>query len=78
VPWCAGVAALTPQRPLQRQIPSLSINQRAVNLLHAELRAPGERANAQPKNWRVLHKVRSSPSHASELVAAVQTLILPG
>lgn len=54
----------------------LSENQRAVNRSHAALRAPGERANAQLKNWRVLRKVRSSPSWASTLVAAVQTLIL--
>ena len=56
----------------------LSANQRAVNRAHAALRASGERANAQLKSWRVLRKIRSSPSQASTLVAAVQTLILAG
>ncbi len=56
----------------------LSANQRAVNRAHAALRAPGERANAQLKSWRVLRKIRSSPTTATNLVAAVQTLILAG
>lgn len=56
----------------------LSVNQRAVNRAHAALRAPGERANAQLKSWRILAKIRCSPSAASGLVAAVQTLILAG
>ncbi|WP_432536348.1 transposase family protein [Kineococcus arenarius] len=56
----------------------LSANQRAVNRAHAALRAPGERANAQLKSWRVLRKIRSSPTTATGLVAAVQTLILAG
>lgn len=78
---CPGVRV--PQRSRRKDRSSgkfrpLSTNQRAVNLAHAQLRAPGERANAQLKNWRVLRKIRSSPSRASELVAAVQTLILDG
>jgi len=40
------------------------------------LRGPGERANADLKNWRVLRKIRSSPAHATRLVNAVQTVIL--
>jgi hypothetical protein len=36
----------------------------------------GERVNAQLKNWRILRKIRSCPSRASELVAAVQTLMI--
>jgi hypothetical protein len=39
-------------------------------------RGPGERANAELKNWKVLRKIRSSPSQATELVAAVQTLMI--
>ncbi len=54
---------------------SLSANQRVVNRAHAALRAPGERANAQLKSWRVLRKIRSRPLQASTLVAAMQTLI---
>jgi hypothetical protein len=40
----------------------LSNNQKQVNTAHARLRGPGERANAQPKNWRILRKIRSSPA----------------
>jgi hypothetical protein len=54
----------------------LSRNQKEVNTAHARLRGPGERVNAELKNWRVLRKIRSCPSRASELVAAVQTLMI--
>lgn len=50
--------------------------QKAVNRAHSALRAPGERANADLKNWRILRKIRPSPAHATTLVNAVQTLIL--
>ncbi|HWG98209.1 MAG TPA: hypothetical protein VNV66_02550 [Pilimelia sp.] len=35
-----------------------------------------ERANAQLKNWKILRKIRSSPSGATTLIRAVQTLII--
>lgn len=54
----------------------LSGGQKAVNRAHSALRAPGERANAELKNWRILRKIRSSPADATTLVNAVQTLIL--
>jgi hypothetical protein len=54
----------------------LSRNQKAVNTAHARLRGPGERVNAELKNWKVLRKIRSSPNRASDLVAAVQTLMI--
>lgn len=54
----------------------LSRGMKAVNRAHSALRAPGERANADLKNWRILRKIRSSPSDATLLVNAVQTLIL--
>jgi hypothetical protein len=54
----------------------LSAGQNAVNTAHSALRAPGERANAELKNWRILRKIRSSPAHTTPLVNAVQTLIL--
>jgi hypothetical protein len=47
-----------------------------VNTAHAGQRGPGERANADLKSWKILRKIRSSPSHATTLVKAVQTLIL--
>ena len=54
----------------------LSANHKAVNTAHTRQRGPGERANAQLKSWKILRKIRSSPSQASTLVKAVQTLIL--
>lgn len=54
----------------------LSRNQKAVNTAHARLRGPGERVNAELKNWKILRKIRTSPSHASHLVAPVQTLMI--
>ena len=54
----------------------LSHSQKQVNRAHARQRGPGERANAQLKNWLILRKIRSCPSRACELVAAVQTLMI--
>jgi hypothetical protein len=54
----------------------LSAHQKAVNAAHASQRGPGERVNAQLKNWKILRKIRSSPSRAGDLVAAVQTLMI--
>jgi hypothetical protein len=54
----------------------LSTGQKAVNRAHSALRAPGERANADLKNWRILRKIRSSPADATQLVNAIQTLII--
>ena len=36
-------------------------SQKQANRAHARLRAPGERANAQLKNWRILRKLRCCP-----------------
>lgn len=54
----------------------LSRNQKQVNAAHARQRGPGERVNAELKNWRILRKIRSCPSRASHLVAAVQSLMI--
>ena len=45
----------------------LSQNQKDVNTAHARLRGPGERANAQLKSWKILRKIRTSPSGATTL-----------
>lgn len=37
------------------------VSQKAANRAHAQLRSPGERANAQLKAWRVLRKLRCCP-----------------
>ncbi|MBT0774144.1 transposase [Kineosporia sp. J2-2] len=66
------------QDPATRKMKPLSAGQKAANTAHARIRAIGERANSQLKNWRVLRKIRSSPHHATSLVNAIQTLILAG
>ena len=77
----AGPSGRVPQRrrrldPDTGRYRRLSTAQKEVNTAHARQRGPGERANAQLKSWKILRKIRSSPSQATTLVKAVQTLIL--
>ena len=77
----AGPTVAVPQRrrrldPDTGRYRRLSLNQRDVNTAHARRRGPGERVNAELKNWRILRKIRSSPNQADQLVAAVQTLMI--
>ncbi|WP_410479419.1 transposase family protein [Pseudonocardia sp. H11422] len=72
-----GPRPTTAPPPRSRHRP-LSANQKEVNTAHARQRGPGERANAEIKNWRILRKIRSSPSRAITLVKVIQTLILAG
>ena len=79
----AGPAVTVPQRPRRKDPDTgsyrpLSQNQKDVNTAHARLRGPGERANAQLKSWKILRKIRTSPSGATTLVNAIQSLILAG
>ena len=53
-----------------------SKNQRAVNTAHARLRTLGERGPTQLKTWRILRKIRPSPSNATGLVQAIHTLMI--
>jgi hypothetical protein len=46
-------------------------SQKEANRAHARLRAPGERANAQPKAWRILCKLRCCPWRAGQLAKAI-------
>jgi hypothetical protein len=48
--------------------------QKRANRSHARLRGPGERANAQLKSWRILRKLRCSPTKAGHLVKAIAVL----
>ena len=64
-----GPAVRVPQRrrrldPDTGRYRRLSHSQKQVNTAHARQRGPGERANAELKNWKVLRKIRSSPSRA--------------
>jgi DDE superfamily endonuclease len=77
----AGETVRVPQRrrrldPDTGRYRPLSVAQKQVNAAHARQRGPGERVNAQLKNWRILRKIRSCPAAASTLVAAVQTLMI--
>ncbi|MFB7032303.1 MULTISPECIES: IS5 family transposase [unclassified Streptomyces] len=45
---------------------------------HARLRAPGERAFAQLKSWRLLRRARCSTRRISTIVQAVHTLLTCG
>ncbi|MEB3371758.1 transposase family protein [Saccharopolyspora mangrovi] len=79
----AGTNVELPQRRRTRENelddrPRLSANQKAVNVAHARLRGPGERANAQLKSWKILRRIRGCPHHATLLVNAVQSLIHAG
>jgi hypothetical protein len=49
-------------------------SQKAANRAHAQLRAPGERANAQLKSWRILRKLHCCPWRAGQLAKAIQVL----
>jgi hypothetical protein len=51
-----------------------SASQKEANRAHAKLRAPGERANAQLKNWRILRKLRCCPWRAGQLAKAIHAL----
>ncbi|MFE3280945.1 transposase family protein [Nocardia sp. NPDC059239] len=49
-------------------------SQKNANRAHARLRGRGERANAQLKTWKVLHKLRCCPHKAGPLAKAIHVL----
>lgn len=61
-----------------RRYRPLSRTRRGVNTAHAHRRGPGERANAELKGWKILRKIRASPSRTTTLVQPAQPLILVG
>jgi hypothetical protein len=65
----AGDPVLTPYRG--RNKPA---SQKEANRAHAQLRSPGERANAQLKNWHILRKLRCCPWNAGQLAKAIHVL----
>lgn len=69
----AGGTVTVPYRGRWR---NLSEGRRAVNRSHAKIRAVGEQANAVIKTWRLLRKLRCSPSRTTPLVQAVLGLHL--
>ena len=65
----AGEPLITPYRG--RNKPA---SQKSANRSHAQLRAPGERANAQLKTWHILRKLRCCPWRAGQLAKAIHVL----
>ena len=65
----AGDHILVPCRGRSKPAP-----QKDANRAHAQLRSPGERANAQLKTWRVLRKLRCCPWRAGQLAKAIHVL----
>ena len=51
-------------------------SQKDPNKAHAQLRSPGERANAQLKTWKILTKLRCCPWRAGQLAKAIHVLQL--
>jgi hypothetical protein len=49
-------------------------SQKDANSAHAKLRAPGERANAQLKSWRILRRLRCCPWKAGQIAKAIHVL----
>jgi DDE superfamily endonuclease len=60
--------------PFRRRPRPLSQDQTAVNRNHARNRAPGERAIATLKTWKILTKLRCCPHRATNIVAAIRVL----
>ena len=49
-------------------------SQQDASRAHARLRAPGERASAQLKSWRIVRKLRCCPWRAGQLATAIHVL----
>ena len=47
-----------------------------ANKAHAKLHAPGQRANAQLKTWKILTELRCCPWRAGQLARAIHVLQL--
>ncbi|MEN3616239.1 transposase family protein [Plantactinospora sp. ZYX-F-223] len=69
----AGGCVRTPFKR-HRYRPKLSRRQKAVNKAHARIRALGERAVATLKTWKVLTRLRCSPSRTTAIVQAILAL----
>ncbi|MFC8175685.1 transposase family protein [Streptomyces sp. NPDC057325] len=63
--------AATTSRPTS----SIQVQYQQFNRDHARLRAPGERAFAQLKSWRILRWARCSTRRIGTIVQATHTLL---
>jgi hypothetical protein len=68
----AGGTIRTPFKR-HRYRPKLSVRQKAVNKAHARIRARGEHAVATLKTWKLLAKLRCSPSRKTLLDVSSDT-----
>ena len=71
--YCGSTWAKIPYRGKNKPEP-----QKEANRAHAKLRAPGERANAQLKTWKILARLRCCPWRAGQLAKAVHALQIHG
>jgi hypothetical protein len=67
----AGATVRTPYKNIREQ----PAHYQQFNREHARLRAPGERAFAQLKSWRLLRRARCSTRRIGTIVQAVHTLL---
>ncbi|MEU2718936.1 transposase family protein, partial [Streptomyces sp. NPDC007205] len=67
----AGATVRTPHYG-HRELPE---HYQQYNRDHARLRAPGERAFARLKSWRLLRQARRSTNRIGRVIAAVHTLL---
>ncbi|GAA2908978.1 IS5/IS1182 family transposase [Streptomyces thioluteus] len=70
----AGATVRTPYYG-HRELPD---HYQRFNRVHARLRAPGERAFARRKSWRILRRARCSTNRISRIVQAVHALLTCG
>jgi hypothetical protein len=49
-------------------------SQKQADKAHAQPRAPGEKANAQLKTWKILTKLRCCPRRAGQLARTIHVL----
>ena len=76
VPVVPGDKAYLSEDDIRKPLPGTeqAASQKDANRAHARLRAPGERANAQLKSWRILRKLRCCPWRAGQLAKAIHVL----
>ncbi len=60
--------------PFRRRPRKPSRNQQKVNANHARNRAPGERAVATLKSWKILTRLRCCPHRATAIINAIRVL----
>jgi hypothetical protein len=73
-PWPTRATATAPGRRSRTAERGKPEPQKEAIRALAKLRAPGERANAQLKSWRILRELRCCPWRAGQLAKAIHAL----